>query len=292
MEILVVLVFVFAVIIYVRHEPLGKNVENLAFQDYVRSILSDQRARGLCTQRRTCNIANIYGDVDPSKWLLVRKNFLDTYVRPNVNNNILSPLDWRWAIDEIDRRCDEFEINRVSFDMSNVFSGVDYEYAIAASLTDLGWVTRVTQSSGDQGVDIVAEAGGKTVAIQSKFYTSPVGNKAVQEIAAGRIHYGATLGIVVSNAGFTRSAHELAASTGILLLSHQDLDQLGRIVGVSSALRPKRSAAKTPKQQIDYDQSHAIPRIVTDDYMTPAKGVDADQLARELAILRERLKPR
>ena len=43
----------------------------------------------------------------------------------------------------------------------------------------------VTKSSGDQGVDIIAYKHRKKYGIQCKYYTYPVGNKAVQEAYAG-----------------------------------------------------------------------------------------------------------
>ena len=47
----------------------------------------------------------------------------------------------------------------------------------------------VTKSSGDQGVDIIAYKHRKKYGIQCKYYTYPVGNKAVQEAYAGANFY-------------------------------------------------------------------------------------------------------
>jgi restriction system protein len=59
--------------------------------------------------------------------------------------------------------------------------------------------------------------------VQCKFYTKPVSNKAVQEVAAARLHEGADQAVVVSNAAYTKSARQLAGTTGVLLLHHDDL---------------------------------------------------------------------
>lgn len=83
----------------------------------------------------------------------------------------------------------------------------------------------------DQGVDVIAEKNGLRVAIQCKLYSKPVGNKAVQEIAAGKVHQQAHYGAVVTNGSFTISAKELAATNGIRLLHYTDLPQLESILG-------------------------------------------------------------
>lgn len=78
-------------------------------------------------------------------------------------------------------------------------------------------MTEITKSSGDQGMDIIAEKGGNRIGIQSKFYSSKVTNKAVQEIFTALNHYNCSKGIVVTNNYFTDSAVELAQSNNIIL---------------------------------------------------------------------------
>ena len=68
----------------------------------------------------------------------------------------------------------------------------------------------VTKSSGDQGVDIIAYKHRKKYGIQCKYYTYPVGNKAVQEAYAGANFYDCDKAMVMTNTTFTRSATELA----------------------------------------------------------------------------------
>jgi restriction system protein len=74
--------------------------------------------------------------------------------------------------------------------------------------------------------DIIAERDGKRIVVQCKFYSKPVGNKAVQE-AAARLHGRADKAIVVSNAAYTKAARQLAGTTGVILLHHDDLDSFG-----------------------------------------------------------------
>ena len=105
-------------------------------------------------------------------------------------------------------------------------SPTEYEHFCKDILLGKEWVANVTQQSGDQGVDVIAEFDDNKVAIQCKLYSSPVGNKAVQEVFAAMQHIGASHSVVVTNNTYTRSAKELANTTGVLLLHHEDLKTL------------------------------------------------------------------
>jgi restriction system protein len=91
------------------------------------------------------------------------------------------------------------------------------------ALRRAGWDARLTTITGDQGTDIIAERDGKRVVVQCKFYSKPVGNKAVQEVAAAKQHERADQAVVVSNAAYTKAARQLAGTTGVFLLHHDDL---------------------------------------------------------------------
>jgi hypothetical protein len=84
---------------------------------------------------------------------------------------------------------------------------IEYEHYCAEELRRAGWEARVTMESRDQGVDVVAEKNHVRVVLQCKLYISPVGNKAVQEAAAGRAHERADYGVVVTS--YTSCAEQL-----------------------------------------------------------------------------------
>lgn len=107
---------------------------------------------------------------------------------------------------------------------------IEYESIIATNLSNLGFVTHTTSISGDFGVDVLAEKGGVSFAIQCKMYSSPVGISAVQEISSGRIHYKQDFGVVVSNASFTKAARELAKTNNIILLKDNELNKLLKFI--------------------------------------------------------------
>ena len=117
--------------------------------------------------------------------------------------------------------------------------GPEFEAYVALVLEDNGFKhVALTKGSGDQGVDILAERGGKTYAIQCKNYEGAVGNFAVQEAYTGAQFYGCDEAAVICPGEFTRGAKELAQSTGVLLWDGKKLSRMMKISG----RRPKRRA--------------------------------------------------
>lgn len=108
----------------------------------------------------------------------------------------------------------------------------DFEKQCAQVLNECGWQANTTPKSSDQGVDVIAEKNGKTVAIQCKLYSKPVGNKAVQEVNTGKSYYKADYAVVVSNNTYTASARQLARNCGVLLLFYDDLKNLDKTLNI------------------------------------------------------------
>jgi len=107
--------------------------------------------------------------------------------------------------------------------------GNDFELFVAQILRKIGFSNiQLTKESGDQGVDIIAERDGIKYAIQCKRYSQAVGNKAVQEVFAGKTFYHCHVGVVVTNNYFTKAAKDLARENGIVLW---DRDFLNTYVG-------------------------------------------------------------
>lgn len=105
--------------------------------------------------------------------------------------------------------------------------GHDFEQFCAQLLEANGFSSvNVTPGSNDQGIDILAEKQGVKYAIQCKRYSSDVGNKAVQEVFAGKSYYNCHVGVVLTNRYFTQSAKELAKKTQVLLWNRDDLNSL------------------------------------------------------------------
>ncbi len=113
---------------------------------------------------------------------------------------------------------------------ADIISGEHYETLCRNLLQAQGWRVDTTPMTGDQGADLIADAGGLRVVIQCKFYSKPVGNKAVQEAHAAVGFHAGDRAAVVSNATFTRSAQQLARANGVVLLHHDQLADLERLI--------------------------------------------------------------
>ncbi|MBR1738777.1 MAG: restriction endonuclease [Ruminococcus sp.] len=97
-------------------------------------------------------------------------------------------------------------------------TGYEFEEFCHALLLKNGYDSvEITPSSRDQGIDLIAYKDDVKYGIQCKCYSDDVGNKAVQEAIAGKTFYKCHIGVVLTNRYFTRSARELAESSGILL---------------------------------------------------------------------------
>ena len=109
--------------------------------------------------------------------------------------------------------------------------GYEFEYQCAKILKRKHFSKiKVTQSSGDQGIDIIAFKHRKKYGIQCKYYTHPVGNKAVQEVIAAKGFYDAWGAIVVTNSDYTKSARQLAESHGVILLHDSQILEWSQLV--------------------------------------------------------------
>lgn len=110
--------------------------------------------------------------------------------------------------------------------------GRAFERVVADIFKQQGFDVRFTPPTGDQGVDLLVQCEGVLIAVQCKRSAAAVGNAAVQEIAAGRLHYGAKAAWVVSDAPFTPGARQLAQTNNVKLVPFGSLRE-----AASEALR-------------------------------------------------------
>lgn len=112
------------------------------------------------------------------------------------------------------------------FPVYDTMEGHDFEYYCAELLKNNGFYNvSVTQGSGDQGIDVLAEKGGVKYGIQCKCYSKDIGNKAVQEAFAGKTFYHCHVAVVLTNRFFTKSAQELATVNQVLLWDRNQLEK-------------------------------------------------------------------
>ena len=93
-----------------------------------------------------------------------------------------------------------------------------------------GWGVKETPNTGDQGVDLIASINDLRICIQCKDHEKAIGNKAVQEISAGKLFWKGTHAIIVSKSGFTKSAQQLAKSNKVKLISEYQLKDLEKFI--------------------------------------------------------------
>lgn len=202
------------------------------------SSLVDQHLEALARKRLAMVSADHYGVVQAAAWNREVQYFADKVVRPALTETEanavagvgMSTVFQELVEDRVAKRTDELEAE-LSFDA--VKSALDFERWCAQVLGQNGWRTTVTKVSGDQGADVLAQKNGQTIVLQCKLYTSAVGNKAVQEAFSAQRHYATQRSAVVTNAQFTKSAHELSRTTKVLLLHYSDLNRLDHLINQS-----------------------------------------------------------
>ncbi|MCR0985791.1 restriction endonuclease [Roseomonas populi] len=124
----------------------------------------------------------------------------------------------------------------------------EFERHCANLLAARGWSVVLGRGSADQGVDVLARKGGRSVVLQCKLHARPIGNRAVQEALAGRGFAGADCAAVVSNAPYTPAAHALAARVGVLLLHVSDLARADALFRRSAApVQPEAAPPRGPR---------------------------------------------
>jgi len=117
-----------------------------------------------------------------------------------------------------------------------------YEQAVTDALNRLGWRARLRQPGENRCADVNAQMGGKRVLVQCPGFVTPIVISAVQELCEAKIREGVDCAAIVSNAEFTPDALQLAVSTGVVLLRHDNLGELeaGAFAVGAKKARPRR----------------------------------------------------
>ena len=118
-------------------------------------------------------------------------------------------------------------IRALTMDNVDVMDGLDFEVYVADLMRNEGYTVRVTRTTGDRGVDVIAKKNGRSYAVQVKRSNSNVGPRAVQEAYTGKDLYRCDRAMVVTNAYFTYAAEKMAHRLHCELI---DRETLGRWV--------------------------------------------------------------
>jgi len=204
--------------------------------------ITDGQMNALVRERTMQVRSDPYGKPILDKWHSEVSYFITHHVRPQLppNHQALSDKYRPIISARIAQRVADAAANRPTItSVPSNMTPTQFEGFCAERLRACGWEAQLTPLGRDQGVDVIAEKNSVRVVLQCKLYSNPVGNKAVQEIVAGRIHQQAHHGAVVTNSTYTTSAKQLAATNGIRLLHHTDLPQLEQLL----SQRPRNGQA-------------------------------------------------
>ena len=109
-------------------------------------------------------------------------------------------------------------LNDIDISSIDALSGVEFEELVYYLFKNLGFRVTKTNKSHDYGADLILEINNEKIVLQCKlYYNHSVGISAIQEVYSATKHYGANLGVVLTNSTFSKSAKTLAENTSVLL---------------------------------------------------------------------------
>jgi hypothetical protein len=103
--------------------------------------------------------------------------------------------------------------------------GSAYRQRCVESLAEAGWQARMSFPAGRLTADIMARRDGRLLTVQCRPSTQPLEATVVREALLVRNAQDAQLAAVVSNAGYTKAARSLAATSGVRLLHETELPE-------------------------------------------------------------------
>ena len=115
-------------------------------------------------------------------------------------------------------------IRSLSINQIDTLNGVEFEQFLCDFFNFIGYKTSTTTITGDNGIDILAKSGHNSIGIQAKlYYNHNVGNKAIQEVFAGKNYYDTTFALVITNSHFSQPAINLAKQLKVALIDREIL---------------------------------------------------------------------
>ena len=119
----------------------------------------------------------------------------------------------------LDKYLKQFSINKI-----DAISGYEFEKYLEYLFRAMGYKSKATKKAHDYGADLLVTHKKETTVVQAKlYYNKNVSLSAVQEAKASLDYYVADKAVVITNSHFTKSAYELALSTGVALIDREKL---------------------------------------------------------------------
>ncbi|HRL99036.1 MAG TPA: restriction endonuclease [Acidovorax sp.] len=213
------------------------DILRLEMEKFLRCLseMVDKHRIALSAERRKTIRKDAYGmEIGYKKWV-EHVRYFTTKVVTIPEPLDFSSFDFVSFIDNLLLRENENEGGGGHPPFDEKMTGLDFEAFCEGELIRLGWSVFRTSYTGDQGVDLIASLGFTRVAIQCKRYSAPVGNQAIQEIAAGMKYESCDHGVVVTTSSFTRSAIALADANRVVLIHFSQLNKLAELLGLQNS---------------------------------------------------------
>jgi restriction system protein len=164
-----------------------------------------EHARALRIQINQLKVTDAYGNTDATKAVQHVLYFINSVIFRDLKSMSFDPSIYAndpSKLLQIHHQITDILIedikNNPGHSLDYVRTGIEYEHFCRLILEDSGWVVITTPVTGDQGADLIAANEGYIIVIQCKFYSKPVGNKAVQEAYAAKAFQQAHYAAVVS----------------------------------------------------------------------------------------------
>ena len=206
---------------------IGKNTDKSVKTTAIDKLIT-QHKNVLYMKYKQTHYIDEYGTMCSNGWDREVIYFINHVVKPQIGADI-NIKNIKFKINSLMHNIQEEENNsgnkknKTKKQAKKIKTGVDYERYVGEILQQNEYQVKETPTTGDQGVDLIATKNNIRIAIQCKFYSKPVGNKAVQEVATGKEFYDCEYACVVSNNTYTLSAKKLASASNVLLFNESNI---------------------------------------------------------------------
>ena len=106
--------------------------------------------------------------------------------------------------------------------------GIQLEKAFGDLLRSKGWQVTTTKTSGDGGIDLICEEKGRTVYVQCKGHSKPLGVGAIRDAAGVKMANNPDAMVVFCPHGFTKGSINFAAQSGVGLIDVESVIQIAQ----------------------------------------------------------------
>lgn len=193
--------------------------EKQSFEYYINNILDYEED---LNKSLMCSLYNEYNNIETKSFNLTFLSFKTGY---STISRCEQKSRKKHYLENLKKSAQNSNIKSTTLADIDLMSGREFEIFIAELFRKMGYETKVTPESNDQGIDVIATKRETSIAIQAKCYSGVVGNHAIMEAVAGKNYYNADKCMVITNSTFTKSAKELAQKNNVTLWDRKILEE-------------------------------------------------------------------